>query len=184
MNKCNDTRVLWDDFFLFIFFIVCFQALFRCQQTHYKYTDAWWRGLTKKRPHTQTWSRKVLTWRQYEIKINSSNVRYISRQVDVSPAIFKEIWLLLSAISTLLETASSDQGLSFSSYESPRGLTLLHTVISPSYESDCWWMQDSMRGFHGVFMSRQLRRNSKTFFHPLYPKSRNLTSDFVCSWAN
>lgn len=89
----------------------------------------------------ETWSRKVSAKKQYEIKINSSNVCYISWQTDaVSLAIFKEIWLLLSAISNLLHTASSDQGLNFSLYVSLRGLTLSHTLISPSYESHGWWI--------------------------------------------
>lgn len=67
-----------------------------------------------------------------KLKIISSNVCYISWQIDaVSPAIFKEIRLLLSAISTLSDTASSDRGLGFSSYVSVRGLTLFAHSYPP-----------------------------------------------------
>lgn len=127
--------------------------------------EAW-----QKSSNTQT---TVLTW----IKINSWNVCYISWQIDVvSSAIFKEIWLLLSAIATLSDTASSDQGLSFSSYISLRGLTLSHTLISPGYESDRWQMKNSMRGFLEIDFetnsSKQLQISSQTFTPTLPPAKK------------
>lgn len=72
------------------------------------------------------------------------------------------------------QTASSDQGLNFSSYESLRGLTLPHTVISPSYESDCWWMQKKIfffgwgggGGFHGQQAAGKKLWNFIYFFLP------------------
>lgn len=143
---------------------------------HYKYTNGWWIDLTEARTRTHTSKHAKLTkdqgkyWHWIDMKLKSIHQMFVKspvRLMSVSLAIFKEIWLLVSAISTLLHTASSDQGLSISLCISLRGLTLSQHSYLPKLW--VWSLMDAETRWgasHEIDFEanscRQLQRNSET----------------------